>query len=275
MRFIVTILLFVTASAGVNAQFYYMDVLTTKQTNQLYKQLRNLDTRKISAISYEGDEMSEDFFLEQVISNDGKQITTRSASINNEVSFFFSNYVANRISHTVDSSKHATNTVDYIYDNGGRVLQINSSSKDFDGTYMLTENHSWTYNDNGLPLTMLKVKNATDTTFVTFDHDADGNVSEEKWQKKNQAIETYYYYYNAKKQLSDIVRYSAKAQKLLPDFMFEYDSEGHITQMTQTQGGIANYIVWKYTYNADGLKEKELVYTKKGELLGRIEYKYR
>ena len=258
-----------------NAQFYYMDVLTTKQTNQLYKQLRNFDTRKISATSYEGDEMSEDFFLEQVISNDGKQITTRSASINNEVSFFFSNYVANRISHTVDSSKHATNTVDYIYDNGGRILQINSNSKDFDGTYMLTENHSWTYNDTGLPLTMLKVKNGTDTTFVAFDHDADGNVSEEKWQKKNQTIETYYYYYNAKKQLSDIVRYRAKAQKLLPDFMFEYDSEGHISQMTQTQGGIANYIVWRYTYNADGLKEKELVYSKKGELLGRIQYKYR
>ena len=121
---------------------------------------------------------------------------------------------------------------------------------------------------------MLKIKNGTDTTVITFKYDDAGNVGEETWMKNNRVIETYYYYYNAKKQLTDVVRFSRKAKAMLPDYMFEYDTKGHITQMTQTQKGSANYLVWKYQYNEDGMKEKEVVYNKQKEMLGRIEYKY-
>jgi hypothetical protein len=44
--------------------------------------------------------------------------------------------------------------------------------------------------------------------------------------------------------------------------------------MTQTQSGSANYLIWRYSYNENGMKEKEVVFNKQKELLGRIEYRY-
>ncbi len=275
MKIIALSIVSIISTFALQAQFYYLDIVVTKQTNQQYKQLLASDIRKITATSYDGDEISEDFILEQTFSSDGKQVVTRSASINNEESYFISTYNNGHIIHTVDSSKNAINTVDYSYDKGGKVVVIENNSSDFDGTFTNTENHIWAYNEKGIPTTMLKVRNGTDTTFVTFEYDESGNVSEEKWLKRSNLIETYYYYYNDKKLLTDVVRYNAKAQKLLPDYMFEYDQIGHVSQMTQTQGGIANYLVWKYSYKENGLKEKEMVYSKNRVLLGRVEYKYR
>jgi hypothetical protein len=44
--------------------------------------------------------------------------------------------------------------------------------------------------------------------------------------------------------------------------------------MTQTQRGRANYLIWKYNYNENGMKNKEVVYNKQKEFLGKIEYTY-
>lgn len=274
MRFLSTIILLFLIISQSNAQFYYLDILSTKQTNQQYRLLRNFQIKKISATSYDDDEVSKDFVLEQTIDKEGTQIVTRTASINNQESFLISHYNLNRIIQTVDSSKNATNTVDYSYDNTGKIISISSNSTDFDGTFSNAERHIWTYNEKGQPEKMLKIRNGIDSTFITFTYGADDNLSEEKWYKKGQLIEKYYYYHNEKKQLTDIVRFNVKADKLIPDLMFEYDNGGRITQMTQTQSGIANYIVWKYSYNENGLKEQELVYGKKHELLGKILYKY-
>jgi YD repeat-containing protein len=274
MKFYIIFFLFILSAVGCTAQYYYSDIVGTKQTNQQYKLLRSFQTKKITAISYEGNQPSKDFVLEQTITGDGRQIITRSASIGNAESFFRSSFTNNRVSQTVDSSRNAINTVTYEYDNAGRVVAINSTSKDFDGTFTSTEWHQWKYDEKGHPSTMLKIKNKVDTTLVEFKLDEDGNVAEEHWRKNNWTIETYYYYYNAKKQLTDIVRYSRKAKQMLPDYMFEYDNNGHISQMTQTQSGSANYLTWKYVYNENGMKQQEVVYNKQKEYLGKIEYSY-
>ena len=271
------VLLFVSvffASTYVNAQYYYLDIVGTKQTNQTYKLLRAFQYKHINATSFEGNVPSKDFVLDQTITADGRQIITRSATIGSTESFFISHYLNNRIVKTVDSSRNAINTVTYDYDNSGKLLSTNNISEDFDGTFKSSESHVWSYNEKGLPLKMLKVKNNTDTTLVTFSLDEQDNVAEEKWSKNNRTLETYYYYYNPKKQLTDVVRYNVKAKTMLPDFMFEYDAKGHIVQMTQTQKGSANYLVWKYIYNDEGIKQKEVVYNKQKEMLGRIEYSY-
>lgn len=270
--FVLAFLLFL--SVYVNAQYYYLDIVGTKQTNQQYKLLRGFQYKKINAISYEGNQPSKDFVLEQSISSDGKQILTRSATIGSTESFFISNYQNNRVVKTVDSSKNAMNTVVYEYDNAGRLLVTTNTSADFDGTFKSAEMHLWNYNEKGQPEKMLKIKNKTDTTLVTFTFDEQDNVAEERWLKKNKAFETYYYYYNPKKQLTDVVRYNKKAKAMLPDYIFEYDNMGRIAQMTQIQKGSANYLVWRYGYNEDGMKQKEVVYNKQKEMLGRIEYKY-
>src|SRR4051794_22447408 len=106
--------------ASANAQYYYLDIIGTKQTNQQYKLLRAYQYKNVSATSFEGNAPSKDFVLEQTITNDGRQIITRSATIGNTESYFISNFLNNRVVKTVDSSRNAINTVTYDYDNAGR-----------------------------------------------------------------------------------------------------------------------------------------------------------
>lgn len=267
--------LVVLGAAKINAQYYYHDIIGTKQTNQQYKLLRAFQYKRVNAVSFDANQQpSKDFLLEQTITKDGQQIITHSATIGNSESYFIGTYQNNKLVKTVDSSNNAINTVIYNYDNTGKLISTVATNKDFDGTYTSSEKHEWSYNEKQDPEKMLKVRNSTDTTLVTFGYDDQGNVAEEKWTRNKRTTETYYYYYNEKKQLTDIVRYSLKAKRMLPDFILEYDNRGHITQMTQTQNGTANYLIWKYTYNESGMKAKEVVFNKQKEFLGRIEYSY-
>lgn len=274
MRNIISAALIILIFTKADGQYYYSDITGTKQSNQLYKLMRSFQYKRVNATSYDQDGLSKDFLLEQVFSDDGRKITTHSASVGNMESYFTSYYQNNKVSKTVDSGNNAITTVSYEYDNSGKIISTTAASKDFDGTVTSKERHIWSYNDKGAPVKMLKIKNQSDTTLIAFTIDEAENVTEEKWIKNNKTIETYYYYYNPKKQLTDIVRFSRKAKAMLPDYIFEYDSRGHIAQMTQTQSGTANYLVWKYVYNENNLKEKEIVFNKQKEMLGRIEYKY-
>ena len=274
MKYFFFYLLVIFFSTQGNAQFYYFDIIGTKQTNTLYKQVRVAAYKKITGISYNGSEPSKDFVLEQTISKDGKTILTRSASVGSTETFFTGYYDVDRIVKSADSGKNAITTVQYEYDSTGKLQSINSVSNDFDGTFTNTEDHLWSYNQKGLPEKMLKIKNMVDTTVVSFIYDEENQVAEERWTKSNRSIETYYYYYNQKKQITDIVRYNRKAKAMLPDFTFEYNDMDQLSQMTQTQSGSANYLIWRYTYNDQGLKVREVAYNKEKELMGRIEYSY-
>ena len=274
MKYFFFYLLVIFFSTQGNAQFYYFDIIGTKQTNTLYKQVRVAAYKKITGISYNGSEPSKDFVLEQTISKDGKTILTRSASVGSTETFFTGYYDVDRIVKSADSGKNAITTVQYEYDSTGKLQSINSVSNDFDGTFTNTEDHLWSYNQKGLPEKMLKIKNMVDTTVVSFIYDEENQVAEERWTKSNRSIETYYYYYNQKKQITDIVKYNRKAKAMLPDFIFEYNDMDQLSQMTQTQSGSANYLIWRYTYNDQGLKVREVAYNKEKELMGRIEYSY-
>ena len=263
------------ATLHVQSQYYYLDIIGTKQTNQQYKLIRTHQLKRINATSFESNNQpSKDFLLEQVVAKEGQVIETKSASVNSAPSSFISYYDNNRLVRTVDSGNTAINSVTYNYDNAGRVAVINSTSKDFDGSFINAETHTWTYNEKGLPVSMLKIKNKTDTTLVSFKYDEQDNVAEEIWKKNNRTTETYYYYYNNRKQLTDVVRYNRKAKAMIPDYTLDYDNSGRVTEMRQTQAASANYLIWKYTYNDRGMKEKEFVFNKQKELLGRIEYTY-
>lgn len=257
------------------SQYYYSDVLGTRQTNQQYKLIQSQQLKRIVATGYEStNEPSKDFLLEQQVNANSQQIITRSATIGSGESIFTSVYSNGRITRTHDSSSNAINTVEYSYDQSGSLLSTTAVSKDFDGLFTSTEVHKWSFNETGQPVQMLKIKNAVDTTYITFKLDEKGNVAEELWKRNNREIEAYYYYYNDKNQLTDIARFSRKAKQLLPDYIFEYDANGRIVQMTQAQANSANYLIYRYVYNDRGLKEKEQVYNKRKEYLGKIEYNY-
>ena len=269
---VVMVLLIVSRQAG--AQYYYLDVIGTQQTNDQYKKIIQHNLSSISATSFEqNSEPIPDFVLEQTIGNN--QIITRSSSINSKESFFKSYYDNQQLFKTIDSNSSAINTVIYKYNSQGKLLSSTSSNKDFDGTFDQSEVHLWKHDNAGRLVNMLKIKNSADTMLIEFKHDEAGNLIEENWKKNNRIIETYYYYYNSKNQLTDIVRFNRKAKQMLPDNMFEYDATGLVSQMIQTQGTSANYLIWRYVYNNKGLKEKEFAFNKKKELLGKIEYAYR
>ena len=135
------------------------------------------------------------------------------------------------------------------------------------------EMHQWFY-ENDKPTKMLLIKNNNDTTTVEFKIDEHGDVGEERWRKKGRIVENYFYYYNDQHKLTDIVSYNAKAQRLLPDFLFEYDNNGTLIKFTQIPQGSADYLVWQYVYLQNGLKQKELCFNKQKQPVGSIEYHY-
>ena len=121
---------------------------------------------------------------------------------------------------------------------------------------------------------MLRIKNKVDTIYVSFKTDEKGRIIEEQETRKGVKSEPYYYYYNNSGQLSDIVRYNPKARRLLPEYMFEYSPSNQVIQKITVPSGSDKYLIWRYQYNAQGLKTKEAIYDKQKQLTGKVEYQY-
>lgn len=275
MKIILVISIVLASSLGASCQYYYLDVVGTRQTNEQHKKLAQTGFKKVVASSFEGNSQpSTDFKLEQTITNNGTVVVTNSATVNSGEAFFTSYFTNNLLVKTVDSSNNAINSVLYKYNDGGNLEATIATNRDFDGTLISTEQHVWSYYTNGKPAQMVKIINNTYSLFIKFILDEAGNVGEEKWFKNDRLSENWYYFFNNANNLTDIVRYNRKAKQMLPDFMFEYDAAGMITQMIQTQSVNANYLIWRYVYNPNGLKQREIVFNKQKELLGKIEYNY-
>lgn len=265
-------LLFLAGS--VHAQYYYNDIVSTQASNEQFKLLRNLKIKSITASSFEPDDSpTEGFSLEQEISPDGKKAVIKS-STGAGTSLTTNSYELNKIKKIVTNNKGIESRTDYYYDAAGRVVKIQFTTTDTAMKSVLTEAHEWLYDAQGKAVSMLKTKNRTDSTQVYFVRDESGNIAEEQWQKNGRTVETYYYYYNPKNELTDIVRFNPRLKKLIPDYVYEYDTNGRIARMTQYSLGSSNYFTWVYLYNDKGLKEQERCVDKTKRLVGRISYSY-
>lgn len=274
MRFVQCMLCLALSSAGYS-QYYFNDILSTQNSNEQYKLLRTAKVHKIKAVSLEPDNSAtEGFLLEEDISLDGKKITLSAALPGGKSSVTNRSYELGKLKKTVVNSHGIENKTEYSYTEKGLVKSITFTTTDTAMKAVSTEVHEWLYNEAGLPLSMLKIKNRLDTTFIDIIRDEQGLPAEERWKKKNRTLETYYYYYDNKNLLTDIVRFNTKLKKLIPDFQYEYDANGRVSQMTQISMSTASYIVWKYTYTEKGLKQKETGFDKEKKLIGRIEYTY-
>jgi hypothetical protein len=259
-----------------HAQYYYNDIVATNNSNNNYKLLKQNNIHNIKGVSYEADNtISENFMLEQELSRDRRKITTKTTSTNHVSTITISLYENDRLKKTTDSLQGVTNIAEYLYDASGRLVSISAKSVDPEHNGgNTTEVHEWYYNTNGIPESMLKIKNGVDSVKITFIYDEKGNVAEEQWRRKSRLIDSYYYYYNDNNQLTDVVHFNAKARKMLPDYVFEYDLNGRINSMMQTIQGTGNYLFWKYTYDERGLRVKEVCYNKLKQLVGKVEYAY-
>lgn len=270
-----TTALFLAIALASNAQYYYKDILSNQQLVAEMAQLKEQKIRTVSLNSFEDDgNPSEGFFCEKKISKNYSTVETISRSNITGPSSFISVFNdKGQLLKTTDSSEISTNTSTYTYTNDGKIKSILSvvRSSDDDFKNEITEEHIYEYSDKGLPVKMIKVKNLNDSAVIMFSNDENNNVGIEKNTKTG---DTYYYYYDGKKRITDVVRLNQFSQKMLPDYIFEYNNAGLVTQMTTTEEGSSYYYIWRYTYE-NGLRVKEKCFSKDRKLLGSIEYEYK
>jgi len=266
-------LIILTASQA-SAQYYYSDIISTRQINTQYHLLKTGNIKSVELSSFERNNEPTDGFKgnQKIDQKDNKVVLYTRTNATGET--FFTAWYNNQdmLVHSIDSSQEAVDESFYEYDAQNRLLLIRTKSHS--DNVSTTEIHQWQYNTNGIPSGMLRIRNNMDTLTVELIIDEKGLVTEERTFRKKQPQGTIYYYYDTQNRLSDIVRYNLKAKRLLPDYMFEYNENGQLKQMISIPEGSNNYLTWRYLYNEQGLKKMELCYSKEKELLGKVEYVY-
>jgi hypothetical protein len=275
----------ITSSTTLHSQYYYKDIIGTRDINQTIKLYLNNKVRVVEATGFDGDGMkngdfseTQNFFADRNllrISNRNK------TTISSQYYRFDGKGLLTNIS---DTSSALISTTTYSYDEKNNPVLIKNIVSDAADSINQTEIHQWFYNADGKPVRMLRIVNDNDTTDVRFTVDDKGNVIEELPFIKKISREKTYYYYDSKNRLTDIVRFNVKARRLLPDYMFEYaDNNQVIQKITTLSSGSLRYLTWRYVYNDKGLKTKEATFFKPKEatsnqdqvMTGKIEYSYR
>ncbi|WP_288073179.1 hypothetical protein [Hydrotalea sp.] len=274
MHYFSLIILFMSCQWA-HAQYYYNDIIAAKQSIQNYIHIKNQKIKSIDVQSFdENNEPAKGFALQQLFTNNWTKMILSTQNATGEKSTLITYYKNNLVNNTIERTNHIETTTNYTHDAKNNITEILSVTKDSTYHYQNTEKHIWHYLSGGAPADMIKIKNNLDTTFVHFTYDEHGNVAEEKWIRMGRLIETYYYYYNDMHLLTDIVRFNRNARKLLPDYLFEYNSMRQLSSMTQISPNNNSYLVWNYSYNSAGLKEEDICRNKENQLVARFKYVY-
>ena len=271
-------LLLCIISQASEAQFYYKDLLVNQQTTNRWKLYRENRVKGVTLNSTEADgKPTEGFLGEQGVSADYSRITTHTKTSGTSDSWIITDYSPQgRILKNTDTSDTYENVTEYRYDAQGRISVISDTSLETDNHFREVEVHSWSYSPvyPDKPLSMLKIRDGSDTTYVRFVLGDKGNVTEEHARRKGEDLPVIYYYYDSSNRLTDIVRYSIRAKRLLPMDMFEYEDGNLSSSLIVPEEGNSFYQKWYYVYDDKGLKAKDFCYNKEKELLGSIEYQY-
>ncbi len=258
-----------------NAQYYYKDILNTQKLNKEFSELKKANVKFIKLNSFEdNDAPSEGFLAEKKINKDYSQSEMISRSYITEETLIKTDYdKEGRIIKTTTTTPNITNTAGYNYDHNGNLIEVYTSTFDDGDSSKMTESHKYTY-QSGIPEKMIVSRNQSLLFTINFLKDEHGNIIEENDGGRSDE-KKYYYYYDGQNRLTDIVRYNKTAGRLLPDYMFEYETGSLPTKMTTIAEGGRNYFIWRYAYTANHLPEIEKCYSKEKRLLGTIQYDYK
>jgi hypothetical protein len=274
IRFTAILLAICSVGSTAKAQYYYKDIVVTGQININYLLLRENKVSRVALTPSALDPGQNLVTLQQTVYPPQGLVVTYTKVPDATESWLKSYHNAKGfLIKTVDSSADVVTTSLYEYDEGNRVTSISSNSVPVNDPPE-KEVHQWNYNSNGQPVQMIKIKDNTDTTVVTFTIDEQGNAGEEKAVHKKNTSAITYYYYDAQHRLTDVARFNGRANRILPDYMFEYGEAAQLSQMIVVPEGSADYQTWKYVYNEKGLKEKDLCYNKQKQLVASIDYNY-
>lgn len=264
-------------SGNVSAQYYYKDIWNNRQAIKEFAILKanNLKTIKIKSFEDDG-EPSDGFFCEKKINKNFTQSQMISKSNITGQALLVTDYNNEGLPvKTTDDTPNSTNTTQFEYDKEGRLTLVTTFTKADDDSVGITETREYFYNEKGLPEKMLRKKNNELITTITFISDTNGNIIEEDPVGTKSIENKYFYYYDDKNRLTDVVHYNARAGRLLPSYIYEYNAINLPKQMISTEEGSSNYLIWSYTYNDKNLRETEKCFSKERRLLGRIEYEYK
>lgn len=258
------------------SQYYYKDIITIQQINKTYETYKVNKINKVTLNSFQGSiPVTEGFICEQKVNSSRNEIVTYTKTADQGESFFTASYkTTGLLIKSTDSTQETVSTSLYEYGLSNRLMAIRYNTRATDSSSNIAEAHLWFYTATGSPQKMLRVKNGNDTTTVSFNTDEKGNVIEEDITGKTARHQKYYYYYDEKNRLTDVVQYNEKAKRLLPGYIFEYEEEGELSTTTVVPEGSSDYQKYYYKYNENGLKVIEFCYNKKNELLGKIQYSY-
>lgn len=274
MRKPIILILTIILYTATQAQYYYKDMVVLNQSARQWQSLKANKVKSVKLASFEADNQpSDDFSVEQSIRDNYGTIVTSSKTIQNGSSQFISSYDPNgQLIKTIDTSEDFSSTTSYQYQSGKLSSIINNSSSA--GQINTEEVHQWFYDAGGKPSKMLRIRNGSDTTTFTFVLDEKGNVVEEHGMRRGVKEPVVYYYYDDQNRLTDVVRFSVKARRLLPTNVFGYDEKGNLVAMLLVPEGTNDYQRWYYDYDERGLKVKERLYDKQQRLIGKVEYSY-
>lgn len=273
------ILFFTTAvflSCCAYSQFYYKDMVGTKESSDLIAVYRKANVQTVIAKSYTVDNTPlENLSVQQAFSPAAQTLRTITRTGYLPASYLTSFFdEANRVVKTTDSTAGGfVNMTVYAYNDKGQLIGIRTTFGDPLAS-LASDEHQWQWNAQGHPQRMLRIRNGNDTSVVALKHDENGNVIEEQETVRFVKQEPVYYYYDSKNRLTDIVRYNKKAARLLPEQMFEYTSRNELVQRTTVPQNSDNYLVWRYRFDGKGLKTAEEIFNKQKELTGKVEYIY-
>jgi hypothetical protein len=258
-----------------NSQYYYKDLVAAADITRLMKTYSANNIKKITAkgITPEGG-ASSDFSEVGEISGTALKVTTNNNKAIATLKYNFND--RGQLISSVDSAINVKSTSIYTYDANGKIISISNSATDADssGDFSQTEVHQYIYKDGKLDK-MWRIINKTDSLEVRFVTDEHGNVIEERNFRRGVLADPIYYYYDDRNRLTDIVRFNYKANRLLPDYLFEYDDNDRMIQkITTTSGKNLGYLTWRYLFDEKGLKTKEALFNKDKQLQGRIDYSY-
>jgi hypothetical protein len=272
----ITVILPITGFFSVQAQYYYKDIITTQQISQSYQQYERNHISRVNVSAFDRNlPVTDAVVLQQTVNTSQHTVVTYTKAPDTDESWLKSYYnQSGLLIKTTDSSAEAVTRSLYQYNNKGLLTTITSKTEPVNNP-SLTEVHQWMYGANDKPEKMLKIKNGTDTTTVSFVTDEQGNIGEEKAVRKGLPASKTYYYYDPQNRLTDIARYNKRADKILPDYIFEYNDANQLVKMIVFPEGMpGNYQTWRYTYNASGLKTLEQCFNKQKEMVGKAEYSY-
>lgn len=262
-------------SVSASAQYYYKDIIGTKESAELITAYRNHKVRSVRLNSYTINNTPLESFSVQQEFLPALQALRTTTKTEYTAPSYLTSYVdaSGKVVKTTDSSAGVVNTSIYTYNDAGRLTSIVTTAGDTLAATR-TDAHLWQYDAQGRITKMLRIKNSRDTAVVNFKLDEKGAVVEEQETRRVVKEEPWFYYYDEGARLTDVVRYNKKAAKLLPEYMFEYSETNQIIQRITVPQNSTDYLIWRYAYNDKGLKTKEVIFNKDKEQTGKIEYIY-